>query len=155
MAFLLFFSQLHVYMDVSLYACLTGRTPCGTANGTRQFTVSWRGKQFLHCDFFFFHPSAELGLLNDVVMSHRGECKSDRVWSTPPAVACRLIFSMRLRQGLRFRSPLILVFVCSLTECDPFCVDSTLIALPLIRLIHGIRVFVTECDPGSQWGCHV
>ena len=67
-AFLLFFSQLHVYMDVSLYACLTGRTPFGTANGTRQFIVSWRGKQFLHCDFFFFHLSAELGLLNDVVV---------------------------------------------------------------------------------------
>ena len=65
-AFLLFFSKLHVYMDVSLYACLTGRTPYGTADGTRQFTVSWRGKQCLHCDFF--HPSAELGLLMDVVV---------------------------------------------------------------------------------------
>ena len=95
-AFLLFFSQLHVYMDVSLYACLTGRTLYGTADGTRQFTVSWRGKQCLHCDFFFILQQSWFCSM-DVVCVHRGECKSDRVWSTQPAVACRLIFSMRLR----------------------------------------------------------
>ena len=52
--------------------------------------------------------------------------------------------------GCAFSLSVVLV----LAEHDPFCADTTRIALPL-SVDSGVRVFVTERDPGSRRGCHV